>query len=184
MPDVTTFSLLDALTGRSYPTVTETLFIDAQSAFDLNELNIRLRDTTDQEAYEALNKKAQALARKVKASAVQIELRGISSAQIEQLRDEGIEKFKTDEDATEKEREDARINAVTWLNRALVAAHIVRVTQGKAVDEHVFTVADVEVLEDLLPESEWDRLTKAVTTLSFESTYFDESVTAGFLSRS
>lgn len=178
--DKSTFSLVEAIKGRGYPTDEVTVYLNADAAYNLAETNALLTvlaQQADTEEYENLDAVAQQLKAEVLASAQTLHLRGISPGELstisKKVRKKGVEDGLDEDEVSRK------------LSAAWIAPHIVRVERADgAVDEHLWSPDEVETLMDLLPQTEWLKLDTAINKLSFTSAYFDQLVDAGFLSKS
>ncbi len=187
-----TFDLDEFVQGRGYPTDTETVFTNADAAYEHAKVQDRLtalaqdRDALDkrstvykekQAEFEALEIQAAELKQKVLDSALTFHLRGISSGHINK-----ILKDVNAEAAAEKWVGNEAESQATY---RIMADHIIRVVRADGkVDARKFTADRAANLDFTLPESEWTKLDLKIRELSFKSTYFDSAVDAGFLPKS
>lgn len=178
--DKSTFSLVEAIKGRGYPTDQVTVYLNADAAYNLAETNAlltALAQRAETEEYENLDKVAQQLKAEVLASAMTIHLRGISPGELAKI----SKKVRKQAEADGLDEEDIALE----LTKAWIAPHIIRVEQADgAVDEHLWSPEEVEVLMDLLPQTEWLKLNDTINKMTFTSAYFTQAVDAGFLPRS
>lgn len=178
--DKSTFSLVEAIKGRGYPTDEVTVYLNADAAYNLAETNTlltALAQRAETEEYENLDKVAQQLKAEVLASAMTFHLRGISPGELTKI----SKKVRKQAEADGLDEEDIALE----LTKAWFAPHIIRVEQADgAVDEHLWTPEEVEVLMDLLPQTEWAKLNATINKMTFSSAYFTQAVDAGFLSKS
>lgn len=181
-----TFDLDTFVQGRGYPTNKRTLFTDADSAYELGQVNQRMAEIAQDKAhskeplkseYASLEKQAAVLREKIIETSLIFHLRGISPGHIKKVaKDVSVKAEK--EDLSQDEVSDL-------LNYRWFAPHIIRVEKSDgSVDEGPFTPEIVETLEHSLPKSEWMKLNDAIAELSFQATYFDQAVDAGFLPKS
>lgn len=178
--DKSTFSLVEAIKGRGYPTDEVTVYLNADAAYNLAETNALLTvlaNKSDTEEYETLDAVAQQLKAELLESAQTLYLRGISPGELNKIskkvRKQGAEEGLDEDEVSLK------------LTAAWIAPHIVRVERADgAVDEHLWSPDEVETLMDLLPQTEWLKIDQAINKLSFTSAYYDQLVDAGFLSKS
>jgi hypothetical protein len=180
--DKSTFSLVEAIKGRGYPTEEVTVYTNADAAYNLAETNALLETLAqgkqqDTEEYDNLDAVAQQLKAEVQESALTFSLRGISPGEVQRL-SKKVAKQARAEDLDEDE--EALLRTAAWF-----APHVVRVSNAQGeVDEHLYTAEEARVLMDLLPQSEWNKLLVAMSKLSLGSMYFDQLVDAGFLPKS
>lgn len=173
-PDPKTFSVLDAIQGRSYPTDEITLYTDAASMYLLNRLEVEQANLTDGDAANELEPKREELKAAIKATALTFHLRGFSTGVIQSINDEARAKFGEDVSLDKEE-------PFVWRMDKYVAESIISVTNAEgAVDESRWGVEDAAKLRAHLPDDEWNRLQTAVLALSFASWQFDQAVNADF----
>lgn len=189
-----TFDLDEFVQGRGFPRDTVTLFTNADAAYEYTQIQERLTalaqdkeklgEAPRSRAYKdvleemaPLEKQAEELMEAIKASALTFHLRGIAPGHIKKIVKD-VSKEGEKEGMAEWE-----ITAETTYR--VIAPHIIKVVRADgAEDPRGFTPERVETLESVLPESEWDKLDQKVQQLSFQSTYFDAAVDAGFLPKS
>jgi len=176
------FSLTNALKRRGFPEEDVVVYLDEDAAHELVELNRAMtaiaqnENKSDEtlEQYNALELLADAMADRLRDSALTFHLRGISPGHIEQIRKNVVKEHGEDSE-----------NGSEIVAREWVAAHIVHVTDAEGNrDERLFTADDAEQLEYLLPTSEYQKIDKAVSNLSFRSAYIEQATDAGFLQKS
>jgi hypothetical protein len=165
-----TFSVLDAAKNRSYPQDIVDVYTDAESAYQVNRLERKINDATDNDDLEALSAQQEDYRAKVKASVLTFRLRGINPGMIRSLSEEAKAKFPDDEN---KQNE--------WSNFSILAAHVVDVTDADGnVDDHKWDHDDVVSLRDWVPDEEFDKIADLMLNLSFAAQLFDVSVTPDF----
>lgn len=174
MPDVKTFSVLDAIKGRSYPSDSVTVYTDVESLYELARLEKQIADAPDGESANALEPQVEDLKDKIKKSALTFELRGFSFGVWDSIDKEAQAMFGNDADISEGE-------AKSWRKHRYIAESIIRVTNADgAVDESRWGIEDVKNLEALLPMSEFSKLEAMTSFLSMASLEFDQAVTPDF----
>lgn len=183
-----TFDLDAFVQGRGFPTDTVTVFTNDDAAHKLAKVNARLTEIAQNPAhtkkplkdeFALLETQASELKDAIRASALTFHLRGISPGHIKKITKDVVkDQAKEDNAWDEGEAEDI-------LNFRWLTPHIIKVVNASGdADERVFTEERVENLANLLPTSEWKKLTEAVSDLSFKSVVFDAAVDAGFLPKS
>jgi len=171
-----TFSLVDAVKGKANPKDSVEIYLDAETAYELNKLNDQLIGEPDPEKLEALEAKAAELVEKIKQSKVTIHMRGIDQRETE-LIEEKVRKNYPDEDS--------EIEILTEYLCALVAANIVSVEDADGnVDEHVFTAREVMNIREAMPVESWNKLVQTMQGLTLATGYFKGLTDAGFLPKS
>lgn len=170
------FSLAEALAGRGFPTQDVSVYLNEDAGFQLVRL-LEEDPPQDQGALEAFDSLLKQVVDEVEESRLTFSLRGISQGHINQI-DKNVRKENPDLDETDVEF--ARVS-----NYAYMAPHIVRITDYSGdYEERRFTEDDVRGLHELLPASEWRKLTDATHQLSFASGIFEQATDAGFLRKS
>lgn len=168
------FNLAEVIKGRGYPEDTIEIYFDVESAYSLSKLNDELVLITDPAEAEPLEAKAKELADKILESKLTFRMRGISQALVEAIENKSKVNKSRDEDGFFLE----------YFSR-LIAATIVDVTDAKGnVDDHQFTLEDVEELRGLLPSESWETLVSTTQKLTLASGYFKGLTDAGFLPKS
>jgi hypothetical protein len=172
------FNLADAIKGRSYPEKTITIFTDAKAAFELKELNDAMNDfdyTEPIEEYEALEKKAQELAKTISDSKLIFKMRGISQEKVQEITSK-----------LEPEGEDVSGHEYTRnFTATLVVSNIVSVENAAGeVDEREFTLEDGIALYQMLPAEGWATLVQTMEQLTLATGVFKGITDAGFLQKS
>jgi hypothetical protein len=180
--DKSTFSLVEAIKGRGYPTEEVTVYLNADAAYNLAEVNELLTklaqgEKQDTEAYDNLDAVAQQLAQELRDSEVTFYLRGISPGELQKI----TKKVRKQADADGLDEDEISLA----LTDAWIAPHIIKTEDANGnVEERLYAPEDVTLLRDLLPQTEWLKLDTAINKLSFSSAYFDQVADAGFLSKS
>lgn len=170
------FSLAEALAGRGFPTQDVSVYLNEDAGYQLVRL-MEQEKPEDQAALEAFNALVQQVADEVEESRLTFSLRGISQGHINQI-DKNVK-----QDFPNLEQDSVEFARVS--NYAYMAPHIIRITDYAGdSEERRFTEADVQDLHELLPSSEWRKLTDATHQLSFASGIFEQATDAGFLRKS
>jgi len=177
-----TFNLNDVLQGRGYPEDEVTVYTNVPAAYELQALNARLEEIAqaaeqDQETYNALDSLAQALKQEILDSQLTFHLRGISPGHIKKIMrsvNRMVRKGELEED-----------EMVDYLDAAYIAPHIIKTVNAKGeVDERLFTVEDVQKIQEFLDDGQLLKINNAVRNLSFTAALFDAATDAGFLPKS
>lgn len=186
-----TFSVLDAIKGRSYPTDQVTIYPDPAPLYllqkyenDRLELDIKANNArTGEEAnewdakIEALDTKIKPLREEIEVSAIVFEMRGFAP----QVRDSLIKEAKSKFDLADTDNILDGTAADAWLNARVVAESIIRTRASDgSVDEHLFTVEEVEEYRKFLPPEEFGKLIGMALMLSYTAFAYDASVTPDF----
>lgn len=173
------FNLSEVIKGRGFPTKDVTIYLDAESAFQLAEVDQEMNDFLDADYRAELDAKAQELAAKIRKSALTFTMRGVSQKIVDKVMKEANEKHP---------RDDANGNNPEWVKfyvSSLVAQNIIRVTDAEGnVDEHIFTVDEIYSLRDEITRDAWDVLADTMQKLTLASGYFEQLTDAGFLPKS
>lgn len=173
------FNLKDALDKRTYPTAKVIVYLDAANIVKLSKANDKMTQLAQAEErnipeYEKYERAAEKFKKAVLASALTVHLRGVDSGVYQAKR------LEADTLAEEKgwsagEREE-------HYEHSIIAASMVKVedVEGNA-DQREFTVEDVDALAIKLPIEQFVLIDRKVAELTFETSYFDSAVDAGFL---
>lgn len=174
------FSLTDYLNKRSYPTAQVVVYLDVANINKLGKANDKMIELArnkkqDQAEYEKYEKYAEKFKEAVLESSLRLHLQGIDSGVVEAIRE------KTDK-ACEAEGIEDTGEIQRRFESALIAANIVKMedSQGNE-DQREFTAEDVDALRAKLPDNQFMSINVKVAELTFDSTYFDSAVDAGFL---
>lgn len=173
------FNLSEVIKGRGFPTKDVTIYLDAESAFQLAEVDEEMNDFLEADYRAELDAKAQELAAKIRKSALTFTMRGVSQKIVDKVMKEANEKHP---------RDDANGNNPEWVKfyvSSLVAQNIIRVTDAEGnVDEHLFTVEEIYSLREEITRDAWDVLADTMQKLTLASGYFEQLTDAGFLPKS
>lgn len=171
-----TFNFTDVLNSRSYPTAKVIVYLDVASIVKLAKINERLtklaqsRENNDAE-YEKYERLADKVKGAVLASALTIHLRGLDSGVVKALQT----KAQGAEDMDDDEKE-------TFYFQLLTSQSITKIEDAEGnVDQREFTIEDVEALQNTLPPEQFSLLDQKVGELTFETSFFEAAVDAGFL---
>lgn len=174
MPDIKTFSVLDAAKGRSYPTDEVTVYTDVASLYHLNELDAIANDAETGDEANVVEPEIAELREKIKASAMTFYLRGFSPGVRESINDEARAKFGDDVSLDKGD-------PLVWRLNRYINESIITVTNAEgAVDKHRWTYDDVVSLRGFLPDEEFLKIQDKMFELSLASWKFDEAVNADF----
>ena len=177
MPDIKTFSLLDAIKGRSYPEDQVDLYTDIAAAYEVDRLNAAINDATEGNEANVLEERLTAAKETLARSAQTFHLRGFAPGVSKSIMTEARALFKVEDGQTV----DDVPEAFEWVNRRSVAESIISVVDVDGnVDEHHFTVDDIATLEEYLPPEETQKLANKCYELSFKALAFDASVGSDF----
>lgn len=186
--DVKTFSVLDAIKGRSYPTDEVTVYYDTAALYRLKGLeNQRLAlgiaannapegdevDKFDAKIAE-LDPTIEAVRAEVEASALTFEMRGFAPAVRDSLVDEARAKFKV---SVIEDESDAN----NWLYARAIAESIIRAKSADgSVDEHHWSVDEVEEMRHFLVPEEFAKVLGTTLLLSYTAFEFDAATSPDF----
>jgi len=174
------FNLSEVIKGRGYPQKDVTVYIDGEAAFELVELEDKMKSLKeDSKEYAELEKQAEELAHKVQNSKLTFTLRGVSQSVVEAVTEKADKKFPR---STEDEYNS------DWFKfyvTSLVAENLVKVTDKDGnVDEHHFTYEEVSEIRDNVPIESWTLLVNTMQKLTLATGYFKGLTDAGFLPKS
>lgn len=173
------FNLADTIKGRGFPEKSVDIYLDAASAYELEELNALMNNVTDPEELDKLNLKAQELKKKIVDSRLTFHMRGVSQHSVEYVTEEADKLYP---DLAEGVEDPA------WIRHylaALVAKNIYKVTDAEGnEDESKFTTEEILELRGALPIDAWTGLVETMQKLTLASSYFDAITDAGFLPKS
>jgi hypothetical protein len=169
--DQKTFSVLDVAKGRGYPQDIVTVYTDAESGYRAARLIDDLNDIEDNDERDRVAAEIRDLLAKVEESALTFHMRGIGQGTVEAINREAGGLF-----------EDTITGpGAQWCNFKYIAENIISVTNADgAVDQHHWSVEDVEALHDLLPKESFARIAQMTDELTFASAYFDATTTSDF----
>ena len=176
------FNLSEVVKGRGYPSKNAVIYLDGEAAFELAELNNEMNRFHSEEELAEMQKRAEALAEKVKKSAVTFVMRGVSQKIVEDVITKTNEKY-----PPEKGRNEASDNPewVKYYIANLVALNIVKIIDNDGnVDGQVYTPEMLLDIRDSIPADAWNVLVETMQKLTLASGYFDELTDEGFLPRS
>lgn len=172
------FNLVDAVKGRGFPEKSVDVYLDANSAFQLEQINEKLKSVTGAE-YEELDAVAQELGARIKESKLTFHMRGIGQGEVE-LAVKSADKLHPSEDENGENPE--------WVKHYisyLVAKNIYKVTDADGnEDTNEFTVDDMLELRGIMPIDSWAVLVETMQQLTLATSYFDAVTDAGFLQKS
>jgi hypothetical protein len=171
-----TFSLIDAVQGKANPKDDVEVYLDAETAYELNKLNEELIGQPDPELAEQLKAKADELVEKIKKSKVIFHMRGIDQRETELIEKKVMDRHKEDPGT-----EDALMEYLC----ELVAANIVSVEDADGnLDEHVFTWKEIQNIRHAMPVESWNKIVATMQGLTLATGYFKGLTDAGFLPKS
>ena len=176
------FSLADAIKGRAFPEKSVDVYLDANSAMELEAVNEelqRLSGLSDITEYNKLDAIAQELAEKIKQSRLTFHMRGVGQAEVESA----IKK--ADEAYPDAEEDEGNPDWIKYYLSYLIAANIVRVTDADGNEDTTkFTVDDMLELRGIIPVDSWAVLVETMQKLTLATSYFSAATDAGFLPKS
>lgn len=168
------FNLAEVIKGRGYPEDTIDIYVDSESAYELSKLNDLLMEITDEDQAKPIEAEAKILADKIMASRMTFKMRGLPQAVVEAI----------DKKARVGKSDDNEAYALEYFSR-LIAATIVSIENANGeVDDHQFTVEEVNDLRGFLPAESWEKLVATTQKLTLASGYFKGLTDAGFLQKS
>lgn len=174
------FNLISAIKERAYPETTVDLFIDANSAFELEQLLEELgsMDATTK-VYEELSTKADDLAKEILDSKITLYMRGVGQGEVERVTEEANKIYPDVKEGGEDP------GWIKYYLSALIASNIYKVVDNNGnEDETKFTADDVMELRSVLPIDSWEVLIETMQKLTLATSYFEKVTEAGFLPKS
>ena len=177
-----TFNLAEVIKGRGYPTKDVTVYTDAESAFELIEIEDQMNQMTEaSEEYKELEAKANELAELVQKSKLTFHMRGVGQGEVERITDKADQLYKKPKSEDEEYGSDWFKFYVT----SLVASNVVRVTDADGnVDESHYEYEDMLTVRNNLPGDSWGLLVSTMQKLTLATGYFKGLTDAGFLPKS
>ncbi len=173
------FQLADVIKGRGFPEKSVDVYLDANSAFELEQLNLEMNDETDPAKYEVLQEKASELKKKIVDSRLTFHMRGVSQHSVEYVTEEADKLYPDLSEGVENPE------WIRYYLAALVAKNIYKVTDAEGnEDETKFTAEEILELRGALPIDAWSTLVDTMQKLTLASSYFDAITDAGFLPKS
>lgn len=176
------FNLSDAIKGIGYPEKSVDIYLDAGSAFKLEELNKELQalaDMNKMQEYDKLNVEAQELKNKIIESKLTFHMRGVGQHVVEATAKEADRKFPIKEDEPENP------DWIKFYLATLIASNIVKVTDSDGnEDTKKFNVDEILDLRGAIPIDSWELLIDTMQKLTLAGAYFDAVTDAGFLPKS
>ena len=176
------FNLADAIKGRAFPEKSVDVYLDANSAMELEAINEELNylsgldDLTEYNKLEAI---AQELAEKIKKSKLTFHMRGVGQAEVEAA------VKAADELHPDSNEEQDNPEWVKYYLSRLIAANIVKVTDADGnEDDSKFTVEEMMELRGVIPIDSWAVLVDTMQKLTLATSYFSAVTDAGFLPKS
>lgn len=164
MRHMETFNFLEYAAGTIYPEDDVNVYTDVDAAYKLRKVEKELAQTIDSDRVSELEVEAKALRERFEKSKAVVRMRGIPGKEEDRLRKLADEKFQKD-DSLEKDN---------WFARALVAAHIVSVTNSEgAVDESPWDADKVETLYKIIAPENYIRINETVKKLSMDTEIFE-----------
>lgn len=163
-----TFSIVAAVqgSGTTYPTDDVVVNSDLGTAYEIAKLEKKANKPGAD--INAIDAEIDTLREKMKENSYVFHMRGISPGT---------------RNAIDKEYPVDKPEGILPHNFAMLAAHIVRVTDVEGnVDEHLFTLEDVQNMADWLPDTEFDKIYNKQQELTFQASYIDNAMSADFLS--
>jgi hypothetical protein len=173
------FNLADVVKGRGFPEKSVDIYLDANSAYELEELNLLMNTTVDADELAKLEPKAAELKKKIIDSCLTFHMRGVSQYSVEYVTEEADKLYPDNEDGTENP------NWIRHYLAALVAKNIVKITDAEGnEDTDKLTTEQVLELRGVMPIDAWTSLVETMQKLTLASSYFEAITDAGFLPKS
>lgn len=176
------FNLADAIKGRAFPEKSVDVYLDANSAMELEAVNEELKylsGLSDATEYNKLDAVAQELAEKIKKSKLTFHMRGVGQAEVEAA------VKAADELHPDTNEEQDNPEWVKYYLSRLIAANIVKVTDADGnEDDSKFTVEEMMELRGVIPIDSWAVLVDTMQKLTLATSYFSAVTDAGFLPKS
>ncbi len=176
------FNLADAIKGRAFPEKSVDVYLDANSAMELEAVNQELQYLSgldDPTEYNKLDEVAQELAERIKKSKLTFHMRGVGQAEVEaavKAADELYPDLAEDQENPEW---------VKYYLSRLIAANIVKVTDAEGnEDTSKFSVEEMIELRGVIPIDSWAVLVDTMQKLTLATSYFSAVTDAGFLPKS
>lgn len=176
------FNLADAIKGRSFPQKSIDVYIDANSAFQLEIIRERMNEIgglENQEEFDRLEAEAAALVQKIKDSRLTFTMRGVGQGVVEEAMKAADEAHPDDEEQGSNPE---------WTKHYLsylVAKNIVKVADADGnEDDSAFSVEDILTIRDTIPVDSWGVLIETMQQLTLANSYFNVVTDAGFLPKS
>jgi len=176
------FSLADAIKGRAFPEKSVDVYLDANAAMQLEEINNELNDLIklgNTEEYDKLELVAQGLAQQIKDSKLTFHMRGVGQAEVEAA------VKKADELYPDADEDQENPDWVKYYLSHLIAANIVKVTDAEGNEDTTkFTPEEMIELRGVIPIDSWSVLIETMQKLTLATSYFSAATDAGFLPKS
>jgi len=173
------FNLADTIKGRGFPEKSVDVYLDANSAYELEELNAIMNGETDPAKLDELNTKAAELKQKIVDSRLTFHMRGVSQKTVEYVTEQADKLYPDLAEGVEDP------NWIRYYLAALIAFNIYKVTDAEGnEDESKFTAEEILELRGALPIDAWSTLVETMQKLTLASSYFDAITDAGFLPKS
>lgn len=176
------FNLADAIKGRAFPEKSVDVYLDANAAMQLEEVNKDLSDLKilgNTEEYDKLEEFAQELAKQIRNSRLTFHMRGVGQAEVEAA------VKKADELHPDIDDNGDNPDWVRYYLAHLIAANIVKVTDAEGNEDNAkFTPEDMIELRGILPIDSWSALVETMQKLTLATSYFNSVTDAGFLPKS
>ena len=176
------FNLADVIKGRGYPQKDVSVYIDGAAAFELVELEDKMKALAEDSAeYKELEEKAEELAKVVQVSKLTFTMRGVGQGIVERISEQADEKFGKDSENTG----DVNTDWFKYYITSLVASNIIRVTDPEGnVDETLLDYDSMSEIRDNIPADAWGVLVNTMQKLTLATGYFKGLTDAGFLPKS
>jgi hypothetical protein len=176
------FNLADAIKGRAFPEKSVDVYLDANSAMQLEEVNKELNDLLklgNNDEYDKLELVAQDLAKQIKDSKLTFHMRGVGQAEVEAAVKKADELYPNNAEGEDDP------DWVKYYLSYLIAANIVKVTDADGnEDTNKFTVEEMLELRGVIPIDSWGVLVETMQKLTLATSYFSAATDAGFLPKS
>lgn len=152
MSDHESFNILDALTGRTYPSTTIKVHQDAEADFLIAEANVligELRAANEQEKARELETRINELRERAKSTAITVYLQSISDDDRDLLREAALSKYPEEFDFLQRTVPNA--DRDVFYTNNLWASHITAL-EAKGGKDTDITVDKIVALRTVLPD--------------------------------
>lgn len=177
LPNVKTFSVLDAIKGTAYPSDEITVYTDVASLYQIQRLESEAADQTDPDLADEIHAEIEEYRLKILASGLTFHLRGIPP----EIKDNNLAAVRAKFALNEGDDIIHGSNAYEFLMNTHLAEMIQKVVRADGdVDSHHWTPEEVSELFGVLGVTEAGRLQALGSDLSFQAFAFDQAVTPDF----
>lgn len=177
LPNVRTFSVLDAIQGTAYPADDITVYTNVEALYEIQRLESEAADELDAALVDDIQAEIETQRNLILQSALTFSLRGIPP----RVKDRNLDKTRAKFELRDEDAILPGSAAYDWLMSAHLAEMIQKVTSADgSEDNHHWTAEEVIDLHGLLSPAESGRLDAKGSELSFQAFAFDQAVTPDF----